>query len=229
MQILTRSAVSLLAIVMAHPAAVANGQPGVGMGPFGVDFSLFVERADSDWRFSDADRETRRDMIGVRWAEPLAPGLAGGVSLGYIGLTQAGDPLLAGRELGGYFVGINLFGALLQGRRITLTGEVDYTYHEVDDRDEAQRVEMQWHAAGVGLGARAPLGPGLALLAGARYGLIDGELLASGSLDDTRTFEEQRRETYLLGLEAAVQDGRVAVSWRGGQSRGFGLSFQRRF
>lgn len=221
---------TVLALLAVSPANAADyGHLGVGTGPLGVDFSLLVERTDTQWRSAGGVQDTRRDLIGVQWVEPLAPRLAGGLSLGYIAVTQPGEPLLAGRELGGYFIGVNLIGALLQGRGFTVTGEADYRYHNADQQDEDQRLEMQWHEAGAGLGLRAQLAPGLTAYTGVRYGFMDGELLASGTLDQTRTFEDDRRETYVLGLEAAVQDGRVAVAWRSGQIEGISLFFRRGF
>lgn len=224
------ASLALVGLLIVHPGeAATSGYVGLGMGQMGVDFSLFVQRVDTKWRYEDGVRTGRLDMIGVQWSEPLAPWLAGGLSLGYLEVTRADDTLLAGRELGGYFAGVQLVATVLERGPFRLTADVDYRYHDADDRTGDRRIEMQWHSAGAGLGLRTRIAPGLALNTRARYGLVDGEQLVSGEQSGTHTFEDERAHTYVFGLEAAVQGGTIAVDWREGQSEGIGLYFRRAF
>lgn len=223
-----RRAVLLALLALAAPVSADDWSGGV-YSELPLDFSLRFARHELDLA-GDGARDTTVDRVGIGWRERYADNLVLGLFLDYVALTQENEPLTAGRELTGYHAGVSLDADLLRFGPGALFLRAGLGYLRVDDDTPTQAVVISWTEPSLRLGVRGPIAGGLRAYGGVRYGTLDGEERLSGTVDETRSLEEDDRVGGFVGLELALEPGGyVGLSAETGPDRTVGIYFGRTF
>lgn len=226
-----RRAAALL-LVFALPALAEAAGPLVPADNNGstVDFSLRFARTKIPLDYAGRTNDTTSRWFGFSLREKVSKRVTLGMYGGYAWLTQTGNPLMAGIELDGFHAGFSLHGVLIEGRRASLYGALDYGYQKADHKGDTQAVVIDWAQPQAQLGVMLTPARHLRLYGGGSYGKIDGEERASGTVNHTLSFERGAQSGGFLGLDLNVEtDGYIGVEARSGLVRGVEIYFKRRF
>lgn len=206
-------------IGMLPPAAMAQ-----------LDFALDLERGESQWEAAGDSVDTTLRRAGIRLYETFDAGPALGLLLGRAWLTTQGYPLTAGMTLEGYYAGISARQAVFTSPRISFDVLARYVYHDLDERNDGQRVSITFEEYGADADARLHLSEAWSLIAGGGYADITGDQRASGAVSSDADLEAQGSWGGRAGVEwNAGADGHVGFIVESGLRDGARLYFQRRF
>jgi hypothetical protein len=195
-----------------------------------LDFSLRFTRAKMPLDYGDRAYDTTSRWIGLSLRETAGQRVTLGMYGGYAYVTQTGNPVTAGMELGGFHAGFSLHGVILENRRVSLFYALDYTYQKVDHTDDTQTVVIDWSQSQAHLGAIAALTQNFRFYGGGSYGRLDGEERASGTVNRTTAISRDARGGGFLGLDLNTDpDGYVGIEVRSGLTRGGEIYFKRRY
>ena len=195
-----------------------------------LDFSLRFTRAKMPLDYGGHAYDTNNRWIGLSLREKAGQRVTLGMYGGYAYVTQTGNPVTAGMELGGFHAGFSLHGVILENRRVSLFYALDYTYQKVDHTDDTQTVVIDWSQSQAQLGAIAALTQNFRFYGGGSYGRLDGEERASGTVNRTTAISRDARGGGFLGLDLNTDpDGYVGIEIRSGLIRGGEIYFKRRY
>ncbi|MHB1141174.1 MAG: hypothetical protein ACYC1T_05365 [Sulfuricaulis sp.] len=221
-----------LLLIFALPAPAEAAGPLVPMDNSGstLDFSLRFARTKMPLEYAGRTNDATSRWFGFSLREKAGKRVTLGMYGGYAWLTQTNNPVTAGIELNGFHAGFSLHGVLLEGRRASLYGALDYGYQKVDHKNDARTVVIDWSHPQAQLGGILTLARNWRLYGGGSYGKIDGEERVSGSVNHTLAFERGAQSGGFAGLDLNVEtDGYIGVELRSGLMRGGEIYFKRRF
>jgi hypothetical protein len=156
--------------------------------------------------------------------ERFALGLRGG----YLELTSADDPVLAGIDPHGGYLGVTAAGTLWQAGRFRVIAQGEFGYNYTWREDATDKTALRWTEGSLRLAGSFRAGP-VELNAGA-YSLTLRGRETSSSLALTRDFEAQDSSGMFGGVDLLLDDqGRIGVRLESGAREGFALVFARDF
>jgi hypothetical protein len=196
-----------------------------------LDFSLYFMSSKAPFDYSDGNTyDTTSHMIGAEFREKVAKHLMLGMHGGYTWVTQSGNPLTSGIELGGYHAGLSLYGTIFESKRASLYYVFDYTYQQADNNDNNQSVTIEWSEPQALLGASILAGKRMRLYGGGGYGRIDGEERANGDVNHTTDFSRSARALGFLGLDLNLgPNGYIGVEAGAGLNRSAQIYFKQNY
>jgi hypothetical protein len=209
----------------------ALGAPQVAAQEFGAGLGLSAElrRDETTLRYPGTTHELRTTRAGVTLYEHSQPWLQPGLKLGYLWATQSDSPLAAGMDLRGQYVGLAVRSHWFPERPLSLRLSGSFTYLEADDRLEEQTLRLRWYEAELAAGLSVRL-QRMELTAGGFWRDVDGDEIARGTVDRTRSFELER-STGLYGEATVWVDptGSIGLRMEGGAAKAVQLNFMREF
>lgn len=184
---------------------------------------------DTTLSMGGTDRETRIDHVALVLNEPSWQNFYGGLRLGYVGISQPGNPDLAEFDLNGNSLGLRLGAFLIRNDRIDLFIQGDYDYLYTDAEENGQKAEFDWTETNLQIGARLKLGLFRFSAAGYRNS-IDGEQTLHGDVNATTRFHQADRTGVSAGVEFQVDPtGYIGIYTESGARDGTRLTFIREF
>lgn len=174
-------------------------------------------------------RDTRIDHVALVLNEPTWQRFYGGLRVGYVDISQADNPELAGFDLNGNSLGLRLGAFLIRNDHVNVfvQSDVDYLYAE-DEQDE-QTAELDWTETTLQIGASVKLGP-FRLSSGAYRYNLSGEQALRGPADSTIRFSEEESTGATAGIELQVDPtGYIGIHTENGARDGTRLTFIREF
>ncbi|MGD8784526.1 MAG: hypothetical protein PVF28_00735 [Thioalkalispiraceae bacterium] len=204
--------------------------PAYAQQPHYTHAELRFQAIDIDLNFEGAERETRVNSIDFSLREQLASRLDGAFLLGYINALQNSNPIYAGQDMVGEYLGLDLQFYLIQQPRFTLLSRFAYRYSLIDAEVDEQKMEWKWHQASIGLHSQTYISKHLYLNLGASVLTISGVEKASGTIDQSIDFKAKDSLTGLIGLQLDLdRTGRIGVEFKAGSMQGGRIVFQRAF
>ncbi len=195
-----------------------------------VDFNLHFQSLKSDWRYDNTQRRTRISRAGFGWSESFGPNLSAGLSLGYLDLSQADNPLDTAKLSSGYYGGLQLDGHIIENRYLKLKLNLSFLYNDTQNQDASQNISNVWTQMEVKLLARIPLGDRLNLRLDLNGYRLRGQQRNSGSVSSIINFSQDQTSGYSVGLDLAVdRNGSIGFDWSGGNREGGRIYFRRLF
>jgi hypothetical protein len=195
-----------------------------------LDFSVRFARHKIPLEYGNRTQDSSSRWLGISLREKAGERITLGMFGGYAFLTQTNNPVTAGIELEGYHAGFSLHGLLIEGQRLSLYSSVEYIYQKVDHKNDLQTVVIDWALPRAEIGVMAKLARHWRFYGGGTYGKIDGEERASGSINQTLSFERGAMSGGFIGLDLNVEtDGYIGIEARLGLVRGGEIYFKRRF
>ena len=214
----------MLALAFYSQPSLADYQPG------SIRYALDIERTKSDWQYGTSRFRSKQSLIGISWEEALAPRMKGGISIGYLDLSQPDNPIPAAQVTTGYYAGLNLSLLLLSTDSLQTTLYLDYSYRNSRGTQNSQTAEFVWYQSEAGLQLNWQFLRQTYLIVGGSYHLTDGEQRLSGTLNQVTVFEQDQHTGYQAGLAYQVdRSGAVGASWLGGNRDGVRIYFNRAF
>jgi hypothetical protein len=201
-------------------------QPGSGIAFNGHAVSHKI-----NWGYSQGTiRETKVSRLGIGWSEQLAPYLSGGIQAGYLDISQASNPIEAGKVLDGHYFGINLKTTPVDLELLQLQFNLDYIYNSAESVTTDQTVEFVWHNTVLTTQLDLNLLSRLTLILGGKLSWVDGEERTTGNTTQVISFSEKERGGYYAGFDFATDpSGNITLLWEGGTQSGISIFFRRRF
>jgi len=195
-----------------------------------VDFNVHLQSVKSDWRYDNAQRQTRISRAGFGWSESLGRYLSAGLLLGYLDLSQADNPLDTAKLSSGYYGGLQLDGQIIENRYLKLKLNLSFLYNDTQNQDASQNISNIWTQTEVKLLARIPLSDRLSLRLDLNSYQLRGEQRNSGSVSSINKFNQDQSTGYSAGLDVAVdRNASIGFDWSGGSREGGRIYFRRLF
>lgn len=197
----------------------------------GQGFNLYVERRDLDVDYVDASPGDRLEVgrIGIGWYESPVHGVRLGLTGGRQKLQQSDRSATAGRELTGYFAGLNAASGWSIGEHLLVEIRGSLEYSEVEDGG-MPRVDLDWWSASLRPAVGVQLGDAVTLRAGTRAFWLEGDERVSGANASTTEFREAEVGGAFAGLDLHTgREGRVGLRVDAGPVRAVRVVFERRY
>jgi hypothetical protein len=175
-------------------AAEHNGEA------LGLELSLGVSRETLELETEDTTAETRLTRLGIDLWELGRPWLQFGLRGGYLLATQSDNPVTAGMDLTGQFIGVGVRGRLPVLPSLDIIASAHYDYQQVEDELDAQSTELTWYEAYGELGAALKLDP-LHVRGGAALLAIEGSQTAKGTITDTEDLNDDLKLGGFLAVD----------------------------
>jgi hypothetical protein len=216
-------ATTMLAATAAHGADYAFWGPSAKRDK---NFGLEVSSLDSVWDYDGVDVDTRIERIGIHWHETLSPRFHGGISLGWMDVTEFSNSVVEGSTNPGYFLGIDLRGLLVAQPRFQLSTRFGASYNSALGASDSELEELSWYEVELALTAQAILGEHVGLYGGGSLAAVDGR--RDG--DVVVSFESSTAESAFVGLDLRVdRSGHIGFQVQTGRLEGGLLYFRRWF
>ncbi|MFN2348132.1 MAG: outer membrane beta-barrel protein [Thioalkalivibrio sp.] len=214
-----------LALMLILPLAV-HAQTRVT----GPELEVYLNREVSDWRLEgDSKVESRMNRLGLRVRDRVGDNLWIGIHGGYLELTQSGNPVTQGMDLGGWYLGSSARWRFVEVGPASLSLLGQYTYNEADDTLGDQTTRYTWHEYGAGLESGFTM-DALRIRLGVDYTGVDGDEKSSGPVQRTLSLAEEESVTARAALDLLVDaTGRITIQVETGARRGAGIWFARQF
>lgn len=201
---------------------------------FALDDALLGLRL--DWSQYDTtvttgntSRDTRIDHVALVLNEPTWRRFYGGLRIGYVDISQADNPELAGFDLNGNSLGMRLGAFLIRNDHVNVFVQGDFDYLYADDEQDNQTAEFDWTETTLQIGTSVKLGP-FRLSAGAYRYNLSGEQALRGPVDSTIRFSEEESTGATAGIEFQVDPtGYIGIHTESGARDGTRLTFIREF
>lgn len=195
-----------------------------------VDFNLHLQSVNSNWRYDTARRRTTISRAGFGWSETLSPGLSGGFMLGYLDLSQTGNPLDTAKLTSGYYGGLQIETRLIESRYLHLGLNLSLLYNDSQNQASNLSINTIWVQTEEKLLARIPLREKLGLRLTLNDYQLRGEQRSSGSITDVSNFRQDQSIGYSIGIDVITDPGAsIGFDWSGGSRKGGRLYFRRLF
>jgi len=209
-------------------ASLAGGSPRAEAARTLV--GLHIQATRLQLQYPNEVRETRLSRLELLWHEQLNSWLDGDIRLGTLLLSQSSNPLPAGQSTRGNDLGLGLNFRLYQGDLLRLHVDTRYRYTTCDAQLASQQVTQRWHQVSVRLQGDLRLDrfSYLSLAVGALA--IDGEEVASGTVNSVQSFHSDTPGYARLGVSLGLDpDSHIGIEVSAGSVRGGYLTFQRWF
>jgi len=191
---------------------------------------LQIQATSLQLQYPNAVRETRLSRLEFLWHEQLNNWLDGDIRLGTLLLSQSSNPLPAGQSTRGNDLGLGLDFRLYQGDILHLHVDARYRYTACDAQLASQQVTQRWHQVSLQLQGdfRLYRFSYLSLAVGSLA--IDGEEVASGTVNSVESFHSETPGYARLGVSLGLDpDSHIGIEVSAGSVRGGYLTFQRWF
>jgi hypothetical protein len=174
-------------------------------------------------------RDTRIDHVALVLNEPTWQRFYGGLRVGYVDISQADNPELAGFDLNGNSLGLRLGVFLIRNDHVNVFVQSDVDYLYAEDEQDGQKAELDWTETTLQIGTSVKLGP-FRLSAGAYRYNLSGEQALRGPIDSTFRFSEEESTGATAGIEFQVDPtGYIGIHTESGARDGTRLTFIREF
>lgn len=192
--------------------------------------ALDWQRYDGQWVIDGATRDVSVDALGVSVTEPYSDWLYSGLLIGFEELSIAGDPAFAGLNPNGGYLAVLLGSRLFDSEHFELNMQLGYSYHRLEDDEAGRELTGKWAVADGRLSAAVKFWR-LRFSAGAYAQSVDGDLVFSGVLPETRRFESLDDGGAFGGIDFYVDNhgGRIGLQYQTGAREGYMLTFAREF
>jgi len=195
-----------------------------------IEAALNIQVVDVDLDFEGSIRTTQFDSLEFELREQLAENIEGTVHFGYLDVTQNSNPIFAGTNTTGGYLGFDLRWHLIKGQQFKLMSLFDYRYAFTDTSYDGQRIEWDWHQTSLALHSRTTISKNFSLGLGVSYLTINGVEKASGTLNQNLDFKAKDSLTGHIGLQLELdQDGQIGVELKTGSLQGGMITFQQSF
>ena len=145
---------------------------------------------------------------------------------GYLGVTQDGNPVLTGLDLGGYYAGLGATAFFPVQKDFGFTVGLGETYHRVSDSVTTEQYRLRWFDFASRAGAWYRLGVAR-FSAGIYYRHFSGSELLSGTTNETENIYGTTRSGLYGGISFYTSShGRVAAFVDTGAYQAILLSFR---
>lgn len=192
--------------------------------------ALHIQVVDIDLDVEGSIRTTQFDSLELELSEQLAQDLDGILHFGYLDISQNSNPIFAGTNTTGGYLGFGLRWQLITNQRFKLSSRLDYRYAFTDTSVDDQRVEWSWHQTSLGIHSRTYFSKSFSLGLGASAISINGVEKASGTVNQNLDFKAKDSLTGHIGLQLELdQDGQIGMELKIGSSQGGRITFQRSF
>jgi hypothetical protein len=194
-----------------------------------VGVQLDWNRYDTTLRMNQTMRETRLTHVVLIVYEPFLHNVYGGLRLGYVDVSQADNPAVAGLRIDGNSLGVQLGVFLIRNEYMDITLQGDYDYLQANSEDDNQKVDFDWVETNIQFGATLKLG--LFHLSGTAYRYsIDGDQKLHSPINATTPFNQTERTGTSAGIAIQVDPtGYIGVHAERGAREGVRLLFTREF
>lgn len=220
----------LLALIVPGGTAQAWMFAPPADGRIAADLHLAREEIALDERTGGAaSDELRLSQVGIRYAEGFGDSVILALSGGYAAARHDVGAALGMRSTGGY-AAIDFRGERLLSARVRLVIDLRLSGYWL--RDERGGVDLHHDVVrgDIGAGVLFTPRPHLLLHAGPTLTTMRLDTRARGTMNEAREFENRDTAGWRAGAALEVDEGGwIALEGYGGASRGFGLSFLRRF
>jgi hypothetical protein len=195
-----------------------------------IDFALHLSRLKTELSDGQETIDTTLKQAGITTFSLNKPSMQPGLSLGYAYIDTANQPLSAGMELEGFYIGVALRSILIDNRRATLSVTGSYLYQHADDSNSSQTVNLDWYQPQLDIDALWRLNASVGLTVGGRYSRVEADERIEGAVNQSL----QLKRSSTLGGHAGVQfdlgeDGQMGALVHQGVSDGAEIYFQRQF
>jgi len=191
---------------------------------------LHIQATTLQLRYSNEVRETRLSRLEFLWQERLNSWLDGQIFLGTLLLSQGSNPLPAGQSTHGSDLGLGLTFRLYEGDSLQLHADAGYRYTDCDATLADQSIQQRWHQLDFRLQSDIHLYrfSYLSLALGAIT--INGEEVASGTVNSVRDFRSDKPGYARFGLNLGLDpDSYIGIEVSAGSVQGGFLTFRRWF
>ena len=190
-----------------------------------TEISLDIARYVSDWEIEGEAVETRLTEAGFRYYEAVSPYVESGVGLGYLWLTQKGNPVSDGLHLSGNYLGLFVHADVVRSLPFHLGIAIDYRFNTVEDENETNRVQISWHELYGGITMMFRVNEFEFKVQGG-YRILDGDETETHGL--TRGFDSQKHGVAILTIDYYLEpNGYVGMQVSDGAQQGIQLVFAR--
>ena len=191
---------------------------------------LHLQAIDIDLIFDGNQRLTEFNSLDIVLRQRLSDTLDGSILFGYLIALQNSNPIFAGQDLGGNYLGLDLRLHLANTQRFKMFGQIEYRYNWVDATITDQSVEWNWHQTALALHTLRNISNGLYISLGASTLQIDGVEKARGPVDQNIDFKAKDGLTGHIGLQFDLGDaGQIGMEAQTGSSQGGRITFQSSF
>ncbi len=195
-----------------------------------LDFALHLSRLKVDLNDGQRTAATTVKHAGIASFNLSNAALQPGLSLGYAYIDTTDQPLTAGMELKGFYIGPALRGALIDGRTFTLSVTGSYLYQRVRDSNTTQAVTLEWYQPQLDLDAVWHISASVGLAIGGQFGRVDVDERIEGTVNQTLKLKRNSTFGGVAGVEFDLGgDGRVGVLLHQAVGDGAEIYFQRQF
>jgi len=195
-----------------------------------IQSALQIQTVKMDLDFGGSLRETRFNSIDISLREQLSQNVDGAFLFGYLDLIQKTNPITAGQNTSGEYIGIDLQWHILNYQRFKMLTSVNYHYAVSEAEIDAQKVEWQWHQVGLDLHSQTYLSKSLSFSLGVSATSINGVEKAIGTLDQGLDFKAKDSLTGHIALQLTTgRAGQIGIELKTGSLQGGRIIFQRSF
>lgn len=195
-----------------------------------VTAALHIQVVDIDLDVEGNIRTTQFDSLELELREQLAQNFDGTLHFGYLDVTQNSNPIFAGTNTTGGYLGFDLRWHIISSQQFKLVSIFDYRYAFTDTSFDGQRVEWDWHQTSLGIHTRTFISKGLSIGLGANFLSINGVEKASGTINQNLDFKAEDSLTGHIGLQLELdQAGQIGIELKTGSLQGGRITFQRAF
>ena len=194
-----------------------------------MEASLIVQNLETDLDYDDSIVKSRINRIAMILFEPSYPSFQPGLQFGAFEINQNNNPVTAGINVTGDFLGVVFRSLLLSSEHSGLLLEGNYAYYTADKTYGDQEVNFQWHEYQIQAALLLSYG-NLDFSLGGYTHSINGDEADYGVITQTRNFDEQSNTGVHTGLEYWVDaTGKVGAYADIGGGKQFPLIFTREY
>ena len=191
---------------------------------------LHLESIDIDLIFDGNQRQTEFNSLDIVLRQRLTDTIDGSILFGYLIALQNSNPIFAGQDLGGNYLGFDLRLHLTNTQRFKMFGQIEYRYNWVDATITDQSVEWNWHQTELALHTLTSISNSLYISLGVSTLHMDGVEKARGPVDQNIDFKAKDGLTGHIGLQFDLGDaGQIGMEAQTGSSQGGRITFQSSF
>jgi hypothetical protein len=195
----------------------------------GTEAALLIQRLETDLKLDQSISQARINRVGLIILEPANPALQAGLQIGALEIHQSDNPITAGLNLTGNYIGIMFRSNLYHGNHTAIRLDGGYTYNEVDKHTNDQVINYDWHEFLL----RALFEWKFAdfnMSLGGYTQIIDGDETAFGVVTRTREFEQVDKTGARLEVDYRVDvTGKIGIQLDNGGRDAVALIFAREF
>ena len=194
-----------------------------------MEATLLLQRFETDLNFDNSVIESRYNKVGLIVYEPSYSSFQPGLQVGAVEINQNNNPVTAGINPNGNYLGILFRSLLYDGHPLGLQLEGSYAYYAADKVMNNQEINLKWHELIFNIQATLSYDNFYIALGGYSQ-LLDGDETAFGTITQTRQFNENEKSGMHFELQYWVDaTGKIGILVDSGGRQGIGLVFTREF